>query len=165
MSKSNLLIVGIVLVTLFAIIGTVFAFSYTNNTPEIAASSQVGVKTQQTSHDWGTIAMDDGKVEKVFTITNTGSETLKLHNAQTSCSCTYVQLIRGENKSPKYGMHTKSRYVLEVPPKETAQAKVVFDPAFHGPSGVGVITRQATIKTNSQAQPEVTFVTSANVVR
>lgn len=77
--------------------------------------------------------------------------------------CTTAQLIIGDTKSPEFGMHSKSAYVMEVPGGETAELKVVFDPAFHGPNGVGPINRQITVETNDPSSPVLNFMLTAMV--
>jgi len=54
-------------------------------------------------------------------------------------------------------MHNKSAYVFEVPPQQEAKLIVVFDPAFHGPNGVGPIDRFVTVATNDPSQPQLQF--------
>jgi len=62
-------------------------------------------------------------------------------------------------------MHEKSSSVFEVKPGETAELLVEFDPAFHGPSGVGPITRTITMNTNDVKNPVLSFNLTANVVK
>jgi len=120
--------------------------------------------TGKTDHDWGTIGINDGKVRATYTIKNEGTESLKLFNIVTSCACTTAQIKVGEKTSPEFGMHTKSQYVSEVSPKKTAELIAVFDPAFHGPSGTGPITRQIMIETNDKTNPQLAFTAEAVVV-
>ena len=109
--------------------------------------------------------MDAGLATKTFEITNDGTETLQLYEVATSCTCTTAQLISESGRSPLYSMHTKSKYVHEIAPGETAQLEVVFNPAFHGPSGVGPITRQVTMQTNNPQEPILSFEVAADVVK
>lgn len=152
-------------VAIALLIGGVVYISGGNQASEIVASSQVKVQVTESSYDWGTIQMQAGKAVARFDIQNAGSEVLQLFNLASSCTCTTARLILGDERSPAFSMHTKSRYVFEVPPGETAQLEVEFDPAFHGPGGVGPITRQVTVATNDASQPELQFTTTANVIR
>lgn len=131
----------------------------------VSVNGNVGVEVPETSFSWGEIQMDSGSVEKVFEITNQGSDPLELSNVVTSCMCTTAQLSLGEITSPLFGMHGKSDYILSVPPAATAQLKVIFDPAFHGPSGVGPITRQIKVETNDPEMRELNFTLTAVVRR
>lgn len=160
-----LIFMGAAVISLLLLVGVVVAFSKSGSTTEIVASDKVEAAAINNSHDWGTISMKDGKVEVIFEVKNNGSETLKLYDVVTSCTCTTAQLILGDNKSPLFGMHSKFDYVLEIPAGETAQVKAVFDPAFHGPTGVGQISRQITVKTNDASRPQLTFNAIADVIR
>lgn len=160
---NNKIILGLVLVTIVIITGAVFLLSGQEEKVEIDTSSKAKTTIDQSSYDWGEIGLNDGNVEKTFDIKNEGSENLKLFGVTTSCMCTTAQLILDDKSSPKFGMHDKSSYVLEVPPGETANLKVVFDPAFHGPSGVGPINRQITVATNDPNNPELKYMLTAVV--
>ena len=131
----------------------------------LSANSDAKAITPITNYDWGQINMNDGKVEARFPIKNDGSTPLVLSEAQTSCMCTTATLSFQGKTSPPIGMHAKSAYTLQVPPAQEAELSVVFDPAFHGPSGVGQIDRQVTMRTNDPAKPELTFILKAVVTR
>ncbi len=133
--------------------------------PKVTAVTNVAVTTAATSFDWGTIKINGGKVNKTFTIKNTGSDILKLYDVSTSCMCTTAQVKIDGQVSPYFGMHQQSSWVGEVSPGKSAELEVVFDPAFHGPEGVGDITRMVTVKTNSQSSPELVFSLTAKVVK
>ncbi|RJR15036.1 DUF1573 domain-containing protein [Candidatus Microgenomates bacterium] len=156
-------VIGVIVVTIFLLVGAVVLAGSMGSNAEVAANPQVLVVVSESSHDWGEIGLNDGNVEKVFTIKNEGSENLTLTNIATSCMCTTAQLALGDNESPLFGMHSKSDYSMHVPPGEAAQLAVVFDPAFHGPSGVGPINRQVTVSTNDPKNPTLTFLLNAVV--
>lgn len=157
--------VGIIAITAVIIIGGAFLATKSEGQEQVLSSEQVEVSTGVTSHDWGEIGIDNGVVSANFEIKNEGSDNLRLSNIETSCMCTTAQLILGDAKSPLFGMHSKSAYYLEVPPGETANLSVVFDPAFHGPSGVGPITRQVKVLTNDSDEPELNFLLTAKVIK
>ncbi len=156
----------ITLVSTVVLIGGVFLLSKgSDNDPSsrVTMSENAKVTVEETSYDWGEIGLNDGKVEKIFTIKNEGTETLNLLNVVTSCMCTTAQLSLGDKSSPVFGMHQKSNYVMEVPAGESAELRAIFDPAFHGPSGVGPINRQITVATNDSSRPELNFMLKAMV--
>jgi hypothetical protein len=114
--------------------------------------------------DWGTIPLNGGEVTRSFEIENKGNAELQLANLKTSCMCTKARLIVGSEAGPWFAMHSQSQWVGKVPPGKKAQVEVVFDPAFHGPSGVGAIQRTVTMQTNDPNQSSLEFRLSANVV-
>lgn len=149
--------------TIILLFGGVFFLTKNTATPEIKASQNAKAISKESSFDWGEIGLKDGNVEKTFEIKNDGTENLKLFGVTTSCMCTTAQLILDDKSSPKFGMHDKSSYVMEVPPGKTAKLKVVFDPAFHGPSGIGPINRQITVATNDPDNSEQKYMLTAVV--
>lgn len=154
---------GIVGATVLVIAGGVWVSGRSGSVSGVSVEEDARARVEELTHDWGEIHIDGGKVEKVFNIRNEGSGTLKLYNVKTSCMCTTAQLMLGEKLSPEFGMHSKSSYKLEVPKGETAKLKVVFDPAFHGPSGVGPITRQVVVQTNDIDRQKLNFSLEAEV--
>ncbi|MCA9371470.1 DUF1573 domain-containing protein [Candidatus Woesebacteria bacterium] len=161
--NTKIIVAGIVAIVIiltgsYLLIGTVDTNSH------IERSINAKATIDQTDYDWGVIGIHDGIVQATFPIKNGGTEPLKLFNVQTSCMCTTAQLKVEDVVSPEFGMHTKSSYVTEVPPGKTAQLVVTFDPAFHGPSGIGPITRQIMVETNDKANPRLAFTAEANVV-
>lgn len=157
--------IAIAITSLVILSGGVVLALRLGKTAVVEANPGAQVGTSATAYDWGTIKIDAGNVETTFDLKNTGVQPLKLSNVSTSCMCTTAQLILGTTQSPSFGMHAKSSYILEVPPQETAKLKVVFDPAYHGPSGVGPITRQVTLQTNDPQKPELSFMLTAMVTR
>src|SRR3989344_4143538 len=163
MNEKNFLI-GIIIFIIVAVLGGFYFASRTGNS-QVKANTQAKAKVTDAFFDWGKIGINKGSVEKVFEIKIEGKELLTLSNIATSCMCTTAQLILGDKKSPAFGMHAKSDYILEVPPQKSAKLKVVFDPAFHGPNGVGPINRQVTVATNDPENPELNFMLTAMVER
>jgi len=152
-------------ITLLLLVGVVYFGTKLGATTEVSADSQVSIEVVQNRHDWGTIDINGGLVSKSFTIENTGDSSLKLFDVTTSCMCTTAQLKTPSQTSKEFGMHEKNRSVFEVQPGETADLVVEFDPLFHGPSGVGPISRTVTINTNDASQPTLSFQLAANVVK
>ena len=157
--------IGVGLASVIAIFVGFYFASNTGNSAQVKADPEAQAVASATSFDWGEIGLNDGNVEKVFEIKNNGTQPLSLSNVSTSCMCTTAQLSLGDETSPLFGMHTKADYSLKVPPERSAKLKVVFDPAFHGPSGVGPIIRQVMVSTNDPVSRELTFMLTAVVRR
>jgi len=163
--NENKIFIIIGAVTLLLLTGIVFLAGRTSNTAKVVTNQAVKIATKSKSYDWGQIGINNGKVETVFDIENQGSTTLKLFNVTTSCACTTAQLITEKGQSPLFGMHTKSDFVSEVAPGKKAMLKVVYDPLFHGPNGLGLITREITVGTNDASNPKLVFNATANVIK
>lgn len=158
-------LIGIVVVTVLILGGAVYFGTKMGATTQVSADTQVETQIGETKYDWGTIDINGGIVSKSFTIENSGTTPLKLYDVKTSCMCTTAQLKTASNSSKKFGMHEKNRSVFEVAPGESAEVLVEFDPLFHGPSGVGPISRTVTMNTNDANRPTLSFQLSANVVK
>ena len=132
---------------------------------EVEKSDQAKAEVAEKNYDWGEIKINGGNAEKSFLIKNTGVGSLKLSGVSTSCMCTTAQVIIDGKGSPFFGMHQKSSWVGEVPDGKEAELKIVFDPAFHGPSGIGAMTRQIEVETNDKNNPKLEFTLKGNVVK
>lgn len=164
-SKIDPFMMWIGIITVVILGGAIFFGSRMGQGPEVSASSTVSMEVQDNQFDWGTIDYDGGIVSKTFEIKNTSNEKLQLYNVKTSCMCTTAQLISGDSKSRKFGMHETSKSVFEVEPGASAELLVEFDPAFHGPSGTGPITRTITLESNDKANSELSFNLTGTVVK
>lgn len=117
------------------------------------------------SYDFGTISMAKGEVVYEFKIKNTSAEEIKIGKIYTSCMCTAAQFIKGDIQKGPFGM-TGHGYIPPVneviKPDEEAVVKVIFDPAAHGPAGVGSIKRLVYIESDGSMIGELEI--SANVI-
>lgn len=157
------IIMTILGLSLVILIGGVALASRAPSPPQIVVSEQAQAQVTQTSHNWGNISLNGGNVEKIFSIKNIGAGPLEIANVKTSCMCTEAQVAIDGQKSPFFGMHSNSSWLGTVEPGELAELLVIFDPAFHGPSGVGQITRIVSLETNDSNQQQLEFNLAANV--
>ena len=164
--KPNRLIITISILTL-VILGLGVWLLTRPTAAQLGTSTASGGKAEVavTSFDWGTIDYGSGDAVAEFTISNSGSGSLSLAEVSTSCMCTTAQIIINGQKSPLFGMHQKSSWIGQIPPGVQAKLKVVFDPAFHGPSGVGPVVRQVVMKTNDPEHPKLEFNLTGTVVK
>lgn len=112
------------------------------------------------SHDFGRISMAAGNVSHRYSIVNTGMTPLTITKILTSCMCTEATLITRSARKGPFGMagHGYSRSIDErLGPGESAHVDVVFDPAAHGPAGVGNTERTVTILTDASSPLELRF--------
>jgi len=108
--------------------------------------------------DFGEISMSNGVVKHNFVLKNEGEESLKIGKIYTSCMCTTAFLTdsSGETTGP-FGMsgHGVLKYAnVEVSPGKEITIEANFDPAAHGPSGVGLAERSVYFETNSSKSPK-----------
>jgi hypothetical protein len=105
-------------------------------------------------HDFGTISMAAGKVSHRFWVTNEGDVPVAITRIYTSCMCTEAWLLSPSSRRGPFGMpgHGVLPSVYEqVFPGRSVQLQLVFDPAAHGPAGLGPVDRIVTL--NNDAGP------------
>src|SRR3989338_9059763 len=142
-----------------------FATVLTGKPTVLEPSSNVKVVVPESSFDWGTIPYAGGNAVKTFVIKNEGTEVLKLLNIKTSCTCTKAQITTEQGQSPYFSMHPTSSWSGEVSPGKEAQLTVIYDPTFHGPTGIGPITRLISVETNDKIKPKLEFSLKGVVVK
>lgn len=92
---------------------------------------------KDTFYDFGEIPQYGGVVQKDFTVTNGGTETLEVGDITTSCSCTSASISNAS-----------------IEPGASATLSVVFDPNVHE-EPKGVFTRTVFVPSNDPTTPEM----------
>jgi hypothetical protein len=111
--------------------------------------------------DLGTISMAAGNVPFRYLVKNTGTEALEINRVSTSCMCTSATVVTATERKGPFGMPGHGRpnaTKLRLAPGELADVEVVFDPAAHGPSGLGRIERTVTLESVQAAPLELRMV-------
>lgn len=110
-----------------------------------ATSAPAGMmKGDEDLFDFGTISMANGKVTYDFKITNTSDQPITIGKIYTSCMCTSAFFKFKQDTFGPFGMEGMggSMYLTQtVNPGESGIVQAVYDPAAHGPAGVGAIDR------------------------
>jgi len=123
---------------------------------ETASAQSAGRLTSiQAKYNFGPVSMAQGKVTHRYLIRNSGTEPITVRKLYTSCMCTTAALIKNGKTSEAFGMpgHTPIPAInVPIAPQDNTYVEVIFDPAAHGPAGVGPIERVVTIE-NSAGQP------------
>lgn len=110
--------------------------------------------------DFGKTSMAAGNVSKVYWIKNISGDPLTVTNLSTSCMCTVATLITPAEKKGPFGMPghgPASRLAERLAAGASAQVEVVFDPAAHGPAGIGQTDRIVTIENDGGLPLELRF--------
>lgn len=166
MKNSQLLIYGAFL--LLVVAGLAFIAKGNTPTASVGTNGASVLASSDVFFDFGTISMRKGKVSRIFPVRNESAEPMLIQSVYTSCMCTEAFLTdpRGEEHGP-FGMpgHTSPRTNITVGVGETVNVEAVFDPAAHGPSGVGLAERSIYLETNSAEKPRVELKFRAVVVR
>lgn len=146
------------------VLGGIIWFARPNarsDTPSPSASSNGTLTVEEANnYDFGTISMAAGKVKHSFKIKNASAEPVVIKTMYTSCMCTTATLLKGDKQFGPYGMPSHgfiSKINETINPGEEAMVEVVFDPAAHGPAGVGRIQRAVAIENNAGEPVELFF--------
>ena len=164
--KDKKFVIGVFVVTALLLAGGVYAAMNLSASPGAVVEQVLEAKANivERAADFGEVPLDGGNVVKVFTVENTGEGELTLANFTTSCMCTTVKVKTAAGESIDFGMHTKSKWQGKISPGEKGEVVVTFDPAFHGPSGKGSITRMVKFETNDSDNQEIELMMTGKVI-
>lgn len=117
--------------------------------------------TEESEFDFGEVSMADGTVSHIFVVTNALNAPVTVRQVYTSCMCTTATLGVGAGKNlGPYGMpgHGFTPRIKEtIAPGKEFTVTAIFDPAAHGPAGVGRVERVVTIEYDEGGPLELSF--------
>lgn len=144
------------LILFIAVIGALVWFK--SDKPQTAAidNTIVGgtLTAKETNYDFGNVGIKNGLVNHEYILENISGKIVKIGEVSTSCMCTSAQIKIGDNIYGPFGMpghgggFTKAGIIVN--PGEKIIVKATFDPAAHGPAGIGEIEREIFINTGSE---------------
>lgn len=146
MDKETKFIIGAAILTLGLIIGLAFFLSAKNAQEKTLVTTEVqGIEAPVADYQLGEVPINGGIVTKEYEIKNTSGRDMTLKKITTSCMCTSasVKAESGETRffSMEMGGDKNPLISLKIKNGETAKVTVRFDPAAHGPQGVGPFDR------------------------
>lgn len=142
MAKDIKIMLGVLIFSFLLIVG----FAYLMGGKEEAVLGDIsGVQVTPGFYELGDIPINEGIVTREYEIKNTTESTIKLKKIVTSCMCTEAKIKVGDKETRFFDMEhptDKNPPVnIELAPNETAKVIVNFDPAAHGPAGIGPFDR------------------------
>ena len=146
MNKDFKIMMGALVFTFLLVVGlaTIFGGEATDE-PVVAGIQIEGIEAFPENYDLSDVSLNGGIVTKEYEVKNSSGKTLTLKKIATSCMCTQASVAIREKESRFYGMeHAMDKNPpvnMEFPSGETAKVTVTFDPAAHGPQGVGSFER------------------------
>jgi hypothetical protein len=144
-------------ISIIGIVGIVGVLAWFGSKNQTGAQNSAGhnVSTSllapEKSYDFGTVSMAAGKVKHNFEISNSSDRAVTIRSIATSCMCTEANLLYNQERFGPFGMSGMSGTSLDkkIQPGDKVEVETIFDPAAHGPAGVGPISREVTIETDS----------------
>lgn len=116
------------------------------------------------NYDFGSISMAAGKVSHLFKVKNTRERPVVIEKVYTSCMCTTAVLMMENRRFGPFGMpgHGSIPRINQViNPGQEVLVEAIFNPAAHGPAGVGPIRRMLVLEEDTGQKVEMSF--TANV--
>ncbi len=138
-------------------------FLITNRTPQGSQLGPAKIEITPKEYDIGDVPIGGGLVKRAYEIKNIGNGDLKIDDIWTSCHCTTAILKVAGKESPEFGMDHAGFWSQIIAPGETGQLEVIFNPAFHGPQGVGPAVREIYLSTNDPQNKRPVVTLTANV--
>lgn len=144
-------------------LGAAFMVAFYKQTPsttKTGGSSENNLAASHDMYDFGAISMKDGKVKHVYTVKNIGDQPITISRVYSSCMCTEVSIGIGNEARGPFGMlgHGDIPTInLALGTGQKALVEALFDPAAHGPAGVGDIERSVFIESPGNTKYELKF--------
>ncbi len=117
-----------------------------------AAASGSGLIAAESRMNFGETSMKKGPVTRSFSVKNDSAEPIVVTKVYTSCMCTVASLLTANGKEGPFGMPGHGivpSISAAIAAGETATVEVTFDPAAHGPAGIGPVDRVITVETSN----------------
>jgi len=145
MKTKNIITFVVVLAGLFGLMWWGRPTQTSGPTPGLNSVAGSALTAAEKLYDFGTISMADGKVSKIFKVANSTAQDITVENVATSCMCTVAYLESASGEKGAFGMLGHSDETAKVneviKTGESRAVRVVYDPAAHGPAGIGPVDR------------------------
>lgn len=150
----------LILISVLGIIGFAVFISGSDKNSKASLTETIGAKIS-VDHNFktvGDIGYSKGILYHSFPVKNSGTKNLEIANLTSSCACTKTFLRINGKDGPSFGMKgmsAPSSWKGIIKPGERGEIIAAFDPTYHGPQGVGEISRTVSFETND---PDNTYV-------
>ncbi len=146
MTNETKFIIGAFAFTLLVIVGLAFFISFKEKkVSQIPTNTVLGMESTPGNYDLGNVPINGGVVTKEYEVKNTSGKGVQLLKIATSCMCTTASVRIGEKETRFFSMEMTGDanpfLDLKLKNGDSAKVSVKFDPAAHGPAGVGAFDR------------------------
>ncbi len=161
MPKEPKFLIGAFIFTILLVVGLAFLISAKEKkVSQIPTNSVLGIESTPANYDLGDVPINGGIVSKEYEIKNTSGKDMNLLKIVTSCMCTTASVKIGDKETNFYGMEmtgdANPLVNFKLKNGEIAKVTTKFDPAAHGPEGVGPFDRVVSLYFDSGIK-ELTF--------
>src|SRR3989344_393658 len=161
MNTEAKIIAGILGASVLIVIGAAVINGGGAKTQSPAASQSVptqeiqGLTSSPQPFTLGNVPINSGVAKFSFKLLNENNQPLKLIRISTSCMCTLAAVRAGETKTDYFGMDMHGagnpKIDFTIPAGSESELLVTFDPAAHGPQGVGAFDRSIRLEFSDPA--------------
>lgn len=167
MDKKFLVLIVVITIAIFGF-AIFISGSSSSNKAELLKTTGAKISVDHTSKRVGEIGYSKGILYHSFPVKNIGNKDLDIANIATSCMCTQAYLkVNGKN-GPGFGMKgmsASSSWVGKLKPGEGGEIIAAFDPAYHGPQGIGEVSRIVSFETNDLLNPYIELSFDGEVIK
>ncbi|MEX1063710.1 MAG: DUF1573 domain-containing protein [Candidatus Paceibacterota bacterium] len=156
----NIIYTSITIAAILVVLVIVFQPTESGQLGPVSQNDSVALTAEESLFDFGNISMAEGMVTHDFKIQNLDTEPVMISKIYTSCMCTSAELVTDSGSKGPFGMagHGFLPAVNElVGVNEDATIRVTFDPAAHGPAGIGRADRVVYVEQKSGAKLNLRF--------
>lgn len=150
--KEQIKLIIISLVLMAVVIGVLVWFGSGKSQPAAINAGFFGTQLTvgEANYDFGSVKINGGLVSHEYILENLSDKAVKIGEVFTSCMCTTARVTVGNKTYGPFGMPghlSASKADAIVNSGEKVIVKATFDPAAHGPAGIGEIQRQIFLNT------------------
>jgi len=128
-----------------------------------AGEKRPQITIEPTSFDLGRVTKKQGKISRIFKLSNKGNSNLSIKHIKTSCPCASVSLAVGKNKSAFFSTEGSPKdWQSQIIPGQSAELELMVDLASPHVKP-GKLIRDASLISNDPVYPEVTVRVEAEV--
>lgn len=128
-----------------------------------AGSQRSQIVLQPATFNFGKVNKRQGKISRVFELSNTGNVSLIIKRIRTSCPCATVSLRVNNNVSGSFGTQgSPDNWQMEISPSASGKLELMVDLASSHVK-TGKLIRDALITSNDPLYPETTVSIEAEV--
>lgn len=165
MNADTKFIIGALSVSALIIVGAAVTLSR-DSAPKRETLGTASMTIDKKEIPIGSMRVSEEK-SAAFTITNTGTTTLRIWGVSTSCNCTFATVTIGGSETGEFNMPTHmgsamKNWIGEVSPGQTATLKVIYRPTIM--PVLGDISRQVRFSTNDPKNPDIEVSIKATVL-
>lgn len=150
--KKTSILLGAIFLIVAGLLWFSGGFDFGKQTAAIDGNFSGVLTVKESQYDFGDVSMAKGDVSTEFVLENQSKDNVKIGDVSTSCMCTEAELKMGDKTYGPFGMPghlSAGKANAIVNTGEKVIVKVIFDPAAHGPSGIGEVVRQIFINTGN----------------